>query len=236
MRGPLVQDVTESLSLLGESAELLRQVDDTTRAANLVAFLEAIGLRAAQFDERVARLAPFAAAHLADVANDLSDAAETLATRWDGLVEARRRALVDVLLTRKAELTALLDAVAQTATATADQAASAPSRLPTTPRPAAAHTAKDAAKAWDEWTLRPSRESAQVFMRLSQSWVEGTGAQLARDERSPSSGSSSATEMMARIRHHLALLAAAPPMPYMDALTTARRRVVEDVHAGVSAP
>src|SRR4051812_35950366 len=155
----LAHDVIESLSLLGASAERLRHIDDTAHAAHVVDFLQAIGLRAEQFDERVARLAPHTAALLADVASDLTDAAETLATRWDSLVVARRHALVDLLLARKAELNRLLIALDR------GPACDPPAR----PRPAPA--VKDAAKAWDAWTLEPSRAASELFLRLSQSWI-----------------------------------------------------------------
>jgi hypothetical protein len=221
-----VREVARSLSSLARTAEDLGRVADTAEATAPADLLATMAADAAAFNEHITELAPYARPPLADVAGDLADAAEALATRWDGLTPTRRHALIDTLLARRSELTTLLGGVDRAAPVAAEAPAD---KAPAVRPPRSSLGAKDAAKAWEAWTAEPSVAAAEVFMRLAQSWIEGTGAQLSRDERSPASASK-ATEVMDRVRHHLALLAAAGPISYMDALATARRRVIEELH------
>jgi hypothetical protein len=230
----LARDVTESLARLGEAADVLGRVDDSTDAAHLAACLAAMERHAAQFDERFARLAPHLAAPVSDVADELTDAAETLSSRWDGLVAGRREALLAVVLARRSALDAVLGAVGGSgagagAPAKAETPDASPSP-PSAPRSKSTGSIKDAAKAWEAWTHDLSVSARDLFMRLSQSWIEGTGAQLVRDVRSPSSPRSNVTDVTARVRHHLVLLAESGTVPYAEALATARRRVSDELH------
>ena len=72
-------------------------------------------------------------------------------------------------------------------------------------------------------------------MQLSQSWIEGTAAQLVRDDRSPAVERCNATDVATRVRHQLVELALDGTVPYMEALETAKRRVAKQLRGGTTA-
>jgi hypothetical protein len=229
----LCREATESLSGLDEAANVLRDledVDDPAGGAGLDGVLETVRRCSADLEDRIVRLAPHTTSPIADVADELTDAAETLATRWGGLVASRRHAVINVLFAQRSALEDLLGRMARAASI--EQPETAPSGLRPTPPPKPRAPTRDPGKAWDAWSQEPSKAGPrELFMELSRSWIEGTGAQLVRDERrSAASVCSNTTEATARVRHHLALLAHAGEVTYMDALAIARQRVVEEMH------
>jgi hypothetical protein len=231
----LCREATASLSTLAEAAEVLRGVEDVEGDGGLVGVLETVRRSSAELEDRIAGLAPHTTSPIADVTNELTDAAETLATRWGGLVASRRHAVINVLVAQRSDLQMLLVRIA--GAASVDQADSTPLGPRSTPRPKPRPPTRDASKAWDAWSQDPSQAGPrELFMELSRSWIEGTGAQLVRDERSTSSVCSNTTEATARVRHHLALLANTGDVTYMDALAIARHRVVEEMHESSRAP
>jgi hypothetical protein len=225
----LAAEARASLASLHEVTEMLRELDVTRKRAGLAELLAAIGDRASDFEEHVARLGPHTTAPVVDAANELTEAADTLATRWDGLVGSRRRSLVDVLTGAHATLDRILLGIERATIV--EPAAPTEDGMTAKAEPRPRPPTRDAAKAWEAWREGPADARPRaLFLELSRSWIEGTGAQLIRDERGASSGCTNATEVTERLAHHLAALAGAGDVSYMDALALARRRVIDEMH------
>jgi hypothetical protein len=94
-------------------------------------------------------------------------------------------------------------------------------------RPSAAKGS--AAKAWQDWTAERSAPAATAFLRLAQSWIEGTSAQLARQQQRTLDARSNSEEVAERLRHHLAVIANAGSLTYLDALASAKRLVIGEL-------
>jgi hypothetical protein len=92
-------------------------------------------------------------------------------------------------------------------------------------------TKLDAPAAWKEWTTSGSADAAAQFLDRVASWTHGTAAQLTRGARHLNCHPTR-DDIVARLRHHLSLVAGGEPVPYLTALEVARRNVIEDLRAG----
>jgi hypothetical protein len=67
------------------------------------------------------------------------------------------------------------------------------------------------------------------FLQYVVAWTEGTAAQLLRDQWRVGVKRPSATDIQARLRHHLATVAEAGAENYLEALDRARALVIDEI-------
>lgn len=224
------RDAGRALSDLGRTADDLNRIDEAADDERIRRLLSAMAHEAVKFDHNARRLAECSSPVFQEAADELSDATEALSTRWHRLVESRRRALIALVLRRQHELALLLVGMSRARTAaSALPMTGLPIKPVTAPRARGSAAKGSAAQAWAEWTAEQSPPAATACLRLSQSWIEGTSAQLARQQQRTLGARSNAEEVAGRLRHHLTVIANAGALTYMDALASAKRLVMGEL-------
>lgn len=224
------RDAGRALSRLARTAEELNDTDVPVDDERIVHLLSTMANDAMTFDQSARRLAGYSTPVFQEAADDLSDATEALSARWHRLVESRRRALLLVVLSRQSELAALLVGMLRPPTTAAPLPLAALPDGQAPERRARASAAKgSAAQAWEEWTAEQSPPAEAAFMRLAQSWIEGTSAQLARQQQRTVDARSTSEDVADRLRHHLGVISAAGDLSYMDALVAAKRLATDEL-------
>jgi hypothetical protein len=82
---------------------------------------------------------------------------------------------------------------------------------------------------WAVWEADGSASSGSEFLQRVASWIEGTAAQLLRDQWRTGTKRPSSTELKERLRHHLALVAHDGQVTYLQALELARHAVLVEI-------
>ena len=90
--------------------------------------------------------------------------------------------------------------------------------------------------AWAAWEANESPSAATEFLQRVASWVEGTAAQLLRDQWRIGAKRPSPTEVQERLRHHLEVVALSGHATYLEALDEARLAVLEEICRSRPAP
>jgi hypothetical protein len=85
------------------------------------------------------------------------------------------------------------------------------------------------AACWAAWEEDGSASSGSEFLQRVASWIEGTAAQMLRDQWRTGTKRPSSTELQERLRHHLALVAHDGQATYLQALELARHAVLEEI-------
>jgi hypothetical protein len=83
--------------------------------------------------------------------------------------------------------------------------------------------------AWVAWQATGNAATGAQFLHSVSSWMEGTAAQLLRQAWPAEADRLNAAQVQDRLRHYLTVVAHDEPTTYLDALSSARRSVIDEL-------
>jgi len=91
------------------------------------------------------------------------------------------------------------------------------------------HAKANAETAWAAWQVDGHAPAGVDFLGRVSSWADGTVAQLLRQRWPAGTRRPTAPEVLERLHHHLLVIARGAPVAHLDALASARLRVIEEL-------
>jgi hypothetical protein len=79
------------------------------------------------------------------------------------------------------------------------------------------------------WQSTGAAAAGAQFLQSVSSWMEGTAAQLLRQAWPAEADRLNASQVQDRLRHYLTVVAQDEPITYLDALSSARRSVIDEL-------
>lgn len=90
------------------------------------------------------------------------------------------------------------------------------------------------ASAWAAWGADGSSSAGLDFLQRVGAWLEGTAAQLRRDQWRAGSKRPTSNELQDRLRHHLEIVVQDGQSNYLEGLELARRGVMEEIRGAAA--